>query len=75
MHLRYESRAGVERVIREAGFVDIVPHWLPIAPSRLRSLQPMLETNGARYAMKFIPGLGPLLSHAFILHARRASKP
>jgi len=71
MHLRYESRVRLGRVLCNAGFVDIVPHWLPIAPSRLRSLQPMLETNGARYAMKFIPGLGPLLSHAFILRARR----
>ena len=73
MHLRYESRTVVERILREAGFVDPVPHWLPIAPSRLRHLQPILESRGARYAMACLPGVGALLSHAFVFHARRAA--
>jgi SAM-dependent methyltransferase len=73
MHLRYESRPGVERILREAGFVDPVPHWLPIAPSRLRHLQPMLESRAVGYAMACVPGVGTLLSHAFVFHARRAA--
>lgn len=74
MHLRYESRRRVARVLRDAGFIDLTPHWLPIVPSRIQPLQPLLESHGARYAMARIPWAGMLLSHSFIFHARRASE-
>ena len=73
VHLRYEFRRRLASVLREAGFVDLAAHWLPIVPSRMQPLQPLLESRGARYAMTHFPWAGMLLSHSFIVHARRAS--
>jgi ubiquinone/menaquinone biosynthesis C-methylase UbiE len=71
MHLRYETRSHVASLLKHAGFVDIAPHWLPIVPSQWQELQRLLESGSARFVLAHVSGVGALLSHAFIFHARR----
>jgi SAM-dependent methyltransferase len=73
MHLRYETPAELASVLRAAGFEDPRRHWLPILPTRLGKLQPVLESRIARSMLAAIHPAGLLSSHAFVLHARRRS--
>jgi SAM-dependent methyltransferase len=71
MHLRYESRHALCRQLENAGFEQLAMHWLPIAPSKLHWMQPLLETTLARSILRGITPMGSLLSHSFVVHARR----
>jgi ubiquinone/menaquinone biosynthesis C-methylase UbiE len=73
MHLRYESPAVLAGILREAGFENVARHWLPMVPSRIAMLQPLIESRAARFAFARLPAVGQLLSHAFVLRATRRS--
>jgi SAM-dependent methyltransferase len=71
-HLRYESPRRMKRVLSECGFVNVHLHWLPIVPPRSQRLQGLIESGFAGWALRIVPLLGMLISHAFIV---RAEKP
>jgi SAM-dependent methyltransferase len=72
IHLRYESPARLERLLREAGFGAVRLHWMPILPTRWYALQRIVESGPLRLALRTVPLLGMFLSHAFILRAEKA---
>ena len=74
VHLRYESPRQFVKLLEECGFVDIRLHWMPIAPGRTPGLQRLIEAPLFRAIVKRIPGLGMLISHAFIVQARRPTR-
>jgi SAM-dependent methyltransferase len=71
LHLRYESPAALRRTLARAGMLDVRVHWMPILPTRLQRWQPLLETRAWAVALRAVPLLGLLSSHAFIVHARK----
>lgn len=73
MHLRYESPRRLRDMMRNDGFADVRLHWLPILPERLQGLQWLVESPFAIWLLQTVPYLGAMLSHAFVLHGRRAS--
>ncbi len=72
MHLRYEHASRLASVLAAAGFESVQRHWLPIVPARFPNVQRMLDSHAARAIFAAVYPLGLMLSHAFILHARRA---
>ncbi len=71
MHLRYESPRDLRRELAEAGFLKASVHWLPIAPSAVQQLQPLLELAVTRSVMQSVGPVGSLLSHSFVIRAQR----
>jgi SAM-dependent methyltransferase len=71
MHLRYELHGHLTRILSSSGFGELTLHWLPIAPSRIHWLQPLVESRLARLALAGCAPAGALLSHSFAFHARR----
>jgi ubiquinone/menaquinone biosynthesis C-methylase UbiE len=71
VHLRYEATGEVRRALRRAGMRKVRVHWMPILPARLQRWQPLLETRAAQAALRWVPLLGLLGSHAFVVHARK----
>lgn len=69
-HLRYESPGRMARLMREAGLIEVQVHWIPILPSRLRVLEPIVEGALVRALLRYLPGVGPLLCHSCLLTAR-----
>lgn len=69
-HLRYESPARMMNALKAAGWQPTL-HWLPILPARLARFQPLLEQRWVVRLLHAIPPLGSLLSHSFVVHARR----
>ena len=57
--------------MQRAGLRDVRVHWLPILPAFLQPCQPLLETRIATLALRHLPLLGLLSSHAFIISARK----
>jgi hypothetical protein len=74
-HVRYESPRRLRRSMRARGLVDVRLHWIPIAPGRLRGLQGLLESRLAGSLFRAVPPLGTLVSHAFVLRARKPAPP
>jgi|SRR5579863_954219 len=74
MHLRYEYPGQLRRIMRAHGLTEVRIHWVPILPQRYQRLQPLAESNIARWILRWIPLAGALFSHAFIVHARRAGR-
>ncbi len=75
MHLRYESPRHLNKILSDAGFDGIAQHWLPIVPSRIQWLQPLVESSVARWTLAGLPPLGTLLSHSFVFQGRRLASP
>ncbi|HKO87456.1 MAG TPA: class I SAM-dependent methyltransferase [Burkholderiales bacterium] len=71
MHLRYDSPWQLARSMRNTGLSEVKLHWVPIVPMRLAKFQPLFESAPLRVLIKFIPFLGALISHAFVLSGRR----
>jgi len=71
-HLRYESPAHLMRLLRDEGFAKVRLHWMPILPSRWYGLQSLVESRLAGLALRAVPLLGLLVSHAFIIQASKA---
>ena len=70
-HLRYESPRALRRLLGANGVVDLRLHWVPIMPARWQRFQWLMETPFTRWALRVIPALGMLVSHAFVLAGRR----
>jgi 2-polyprenyl-3-methyl-5-hydroxy-6-metoxy-1,4-benzoquinol methylase len=73
-HLRYESVWRMKQVMEQAGLVDVRAYWIPILPARLSALQPVVEGVFATALLKYVPGLGALLSHSCMLIGVRSRK-
>lgn len=71
MHLRYESARNIERILRRLDFDDVAVHWMPIVPANWAALQRWLERPGVQRILARVPLAGTLISHAFIVRARR----
>lgn len=70
-HLRYESVTSFKAAFEEAGLRVMNVEWLPILPGRLSRFQPLFETGFMRSLLRRLPILGSLISHSFIVRARR----
>jgi SAM-dependent methyltransferase len=73
IHLRYESPSGLKRLLREAGLRNVRLHWMPIVPARWYGLQRLIESRPVSFALRFVPPLGMLASHAFIVRAEKGA--
>lgn len=71
-HLRYDDPRELTDRLQKLGFTHVHVHWVPIMPSKLRNLQSVFESAPVKSALGAVPFLGRWLSHAFVLHARRA---
>ena len=72
-HLRYDTPSAFRAAARRAGLEPVAWHWMPILPSRLQRFQGLLESPACRWLLQAVPPLGALLSHSFILRARRSA--
>lgn len=70
-HLRYESPRRVIALCRRHGFDEVELHWMPVFPARAQRLQRAAETPVAQWVLRHVPLVGALLSHSFIIRARR----
>lgn len=70
-HLRYDTSAQLARNLEAAGFRDVVRHWLPIAPTRLTALQPLLDSAPFLAFLACVPLAGRLCSHSLVCTATR----
>jgi hypothetical protein len=75
MHLRYESPLRLARLLKVEGFGKLQIYWLPILPSRWHRLQRLIESRILVWVLRFVPFLGMLVSHAFIVRAQKLSAP
>ena len=73
-HLRYESAHRVEKLCWDAGLADVRLHWMPIMPTRSYSLQRVIESRPVVAMLEYVPMLGALASHAFIVHATKLAR-
>jgi hypothetical protein len=73
-HLRYESPFRLKRVMEEFGLVGVRMHWIPILPSRLKRLQPMIESPIVIGLFHHVPAIGALLSHSCMLVGTKGSR-
>ena len=71
LRLRYESPLRLRRLVEECGLTDVQLHWLPIMPAHSRRLQQFVESRRVAWAIRHLPLLGLLISHGFIVHARK----
>jgi ubiquinone/menaquinone biosynthesis C-methylase UbiE len=69
-HLRYDEPEAFAAVLRDSGFRSIDVHWAPIVPSRLRILQPVVDTTMVTTMLNAIPRLAARLSHSILLRAQ-----
>lgn len=72
-HLRYDTPRDLSASLRSAGADRVSLHWLPLLPGRLQRARGLLEHPVARWLFHHLPGVGLLLSHSFILVARRGA--
>jgi len=70
--LRYESPRRLKSLVAGNGGVDVSLYWVPILPQRWLRFQAAFEHPLALRLMHAMPWLGALLSHAFVICARRA---
>jgi SAM-dependent methyltransferase len=70
-HLRYERAGRLKLILDECGFAKVERHWLPIAPSRLTALQPVLESRVFMAILTRMPPAGRLFSHSIVCTATR----
>lgn len=72
-HLRYESHRNMKAIMKSAKLINIRLYWLPILPSRWSRYQWLVENRLAEWVFSYVPFVGPLFCHAFILHGERAT--
>ena len=72
-HLRYESHYELLNLMKNNSLVNIKLHWLPILPKRWNRFQWIVETSLAKGLFHYIPLLGLLFSHAFVLYGQRTT--
>lgn len=69
-HLRYETPRRMLQALRSDGWQATL-YWLPILPARLSRWQWLFERPGVATLLKTVAPLGALLSHSFVIRARR----
>lgn len=70
-HLRYDRALCVQHALRESGFQTLGIYWLTLAPSRWPMLQRAFDSRLGLTLHRRTPRLASVLSHSFIVHARR----
>lgn len=70
-HVRYETPRQLMHIMKTHGLENAELFWIPILPSSQQRFQWLVETPMARWMFRHVPMLGALLSHAFLLKARR----
>jgi len=71
-HLRYDSPYALQRSMHALGLTQIQIEWVPILPTRWQRWQPLLESRFMRVVLRILPPVSLLISHAVVVHARRA---
>lgn len=71
-HLRYESPRRLREICRRNGFAEVTLHWMPIVPRNAPRAQRLIESPAVAWLLRNVPLAGMLVSHAFIVHARKA---
>jgi len=71
IQMRYEKPKKFIKIIKKAGGRNIHVHWLPILPQRLQRFQWIVETRPVVWLLQYVPFLGTLFSHAFVISANR----
>ena len=71
MHLRYDTPWKLAQSMRDKGLTDVKLHWVPIMPTRFARFQYLLEAAPVRMLTRYVPFVGALISHAFVLSGRR----
>jgi SAM-dependent methyltransferase len=74
LHLRFESARRLREMMSDAGLENVGTYWVPIAPSSVQALQPILESPAVRAMISSVPGLGALVSHAVVLCGTRQGR-
>lgn len=69
-HLRYDRPRELAARMRASRYEDVRCYWVPIAPGRLRFLQPLLEHSAVQWLIQHTPFVGSLLSHSVLLAGR-----
>jgi SAM-dependent methyltransferase len=69
-HLRYDSPSRVVALMHTLPFDEVRCHWVPILPSPLQRLQPIVETRLVRALLAAVPFIGSLVSHSFVVVGR-----
>lgn len=72
LHLRYERVPNLCNLMKKNDLINVQLYWLPILPGRWYQFQWLVETRLAKWIFHNVPFLGQLLSHAFVLSARRS---
>jgi len=69
-HLRYDVPTEFCDALRATGFAVEGTHWVPILPSRLRSLELLTESGFGSWLLSHATLLGAAVSHSLLVHAR-----
>jgi SAM-dependent methyltransferase len=70
-HLRYDAPGRFAAAISGTALDILETHWLPILPRRLQRFQGVMEAPAVSTTLAALPPIGCLLSHSFIVRARR----
>jgi len=70
--LRYDVPGRLVQTLERAGLAVVRLYWVPILPGKLHRLQPLIETRAFRGLLEALPWLATLVSHAFVIQARRS---
>lgn len=72
LNLRYDRPEALVHLLEAAGAEDVRLYWIPILPGAFRLLRPLLEIGPVRALLHRFRPLGSLVSHGFLLGARRS---
>jgi ubiquinone/menaquinone biosynthesis C-methylase UbiE len=73
-HLRYESVGELGETLRNAGLETVRSHWLPIAPTALHAVQPLLDSRAVLATLSKVSTIGRLVSHSIVCEARKPAR-
>jgi ubiquinone/menaquinone biosynthesis C-methylase UbiE len=71
VHLRYESPWQMLKLARKTQMCDAHLLWMPILPEKVCRFQWFLELRAFQFALSWMPLLGALVSHSFLLRGVR----
>ncbi|MCG5494762.1 class I SAM-dependent methyltransferase [Ectothiorhodospira variabilis] len=71
LNLRYDDPQALAALLEQVGAEQVRVYWIPILPGRLSRFQPWVESGVVHGLLQRLPWLGALLSHAFLVSARK----
>lgn len=74
-HLRYDLPTAFCDDLQALGFAVVATHWVPVLPSSLLALQPLLESQVVRWLLARSGLLGASVSHSLLVYARAVPLP